>query len=250
MRRFHLPDLPATGAVWLEGEDGRHLARVLRARPGDEVRVFDGAGREAAARVAEVGRDRVLLELAGDVTAPEPLRPVTLVAAIPRGKRMEVLVEKCVEAGVSRIVPLAAARSVRQEAGDRDLRRWRRAAVEACKQCGRARVPEVSPPVALHDALAGLGDTTRLVAEPGAARTLLQAAAALPAGRPVALIVGPEGGFTRDEAEEVDAAGAEPVGLGGLILRIETAAVVGVHALAWSGGPSSSARALRGPPPA
>ncbi len=231
--RFHLPSAPAAGGrAWLEDDEGRHLARVLRARPGDVVRVFDGAGREASARVVEVERGRVLLEVLADVVAPKPARHVVLCTAIPRGERMQWLVEKTVEAGVGRIVPVAAARSVRQEARENTLRRWRRAAVEAAKQCGRADVPEVREPCPLEEALAESAGMPRFVALPGSPVPLREAWGTVPPMH-LALFIGPEGGFDPAETEALSAEGATPFGLGGLVLRVETAALVAVHSAAW-----------------
>jgi 16S rRNA (uracil1498-N3)-methyltransferase len=139
---------------------------------------------------------------------------------------MEWLVEKTVEAGVGAIVPLAAHRSVRKEAGPNAIRRWRRAAVEAAKQCGRADVPDVAEPTTLADALARTSTALRLVATPGS--TSRVADLVVGAG-PVAIFVGPEGGFEPGESEELARGGATPFGLGPMILRVETAALVAVH---------------------
>jgi 16S rRNA (uracil1498-N3)-methyltransferase len=226
--RLYAPDLPATGRVRLPDEESGHLVRVLRARPGDEVRLFDGAGREALGVVVETGKGGVVVEWTRDVEAPRPAREVVLVTAVPRGERMEWLVEKTVEAGVAAIVPLAAHRSVRKEAGPNAVRRWRRAAVEAAKQCGRADVPDVAEPTTLVDALARTSAARRLVATPGSTSRVVD----LVEGGPVALFVGPEGGFDPEETRGLERVGAAPFGLGPLILRVETAALVSVHAAA------------------
>ncbi len=226
-RRFHCAPLPAEGgAVWLEGDEGRHLARVLRARRGDEVALFDGHGRVVAGGVEDVERDRVLVRIAHDLEAAAPLRTVTLCASIPKGKRMEWLVEKTVEAGVAAILPVAWSRSERRTAGDANLTRWRRAALEAAKQCGRADVPGVAAPVSLDDALTATAGSQRVVARADAG------AMPSPAG-PVSVFVGPEGGFRDDELAALTTAGATGLALGGLVLRVETAAVLAVHRLAW-----------------
>jgi 16S rRNA (uracil1498-N3)-methyltransferase len=238
VRRFHVPGLPQGGEIRLGGDEGRHLARVLRARPGDEVELFDGLGRAARAEVVTVERDAVVLAVGEPVPAREPSREVTLCSAIPKGKRMDWLVEKATEAGVARIVPLAPDRAARREAGDNTVRRWRRAALEAAKQSGRSVVPAIADPVTLDEALAATDGAQRLLASPGAAH-----APTVCGLSPVAVFVGPEGGFTPDEIARLACAGAVPVGLGGLILRIETAAIVAVHALSWapSSDPSDTA---------
>jgi 16S rRNA (uracil1498-N3)-methyltransferase len=224
--RLHAPDLPAAGRVRLSEEEGRHLVRVLRAATGDVVRLFDGAGRETECVVVETSRDGAVVEVRGDVAAPRPARVVVLVTAVPRGERMEWLVEKAVEAGVSVVVPLAAHRSVRKEAGPTARRRWDRAAVEAAKQCGRADVPDIAEPTTLADAVARTSAALRLVATPGETTRVTDL---VTSDAPVALFVGPEGGFEPDEAAELARAGAKPFGLGPTVLRVETAAVVAVH---------------------
>ena len=230
MRRFHHPGLPAQGAFTLDGDEGAHLARVLRARPGDEVLVFDGRGRMCICRVTETRKDAASLDVVSEVQAPRPARDVLLLTAAPRGDRMEWLVEKCVEAGVSSVVPWAAARSVRDRAGGSTLRRWRRAALEACKQCGRADVPEVSDVVSFDAALRLAAGRVLLVASPGAAQSVEDARGAAEA---VALCVGPEGGFSPEEEAALGGAGGRAFGLGPLVLRIETAAAFAVHRAAW-----------------
>jgi 16S rRNA (uracil1498-N3)-methyltransferase len=227
VRRFHHPDVPASGSFPLPGDEGEHLVRVLRARPGDEILVFDGRGREVRCRVvtAERRADPVI-EIVGESVARRPRRDVVVCTAVPRGERMEWLVEKCVEAGASAIVPWAAARSVRESAGANTLRRWRRAALEACKQCGRADVPDVADVVSLGDALGRVRDRVLLVADPAASQDV---ESARDGASRTAVFVGPEGGFEPAERAEIGAAGARPFGLGPLVLRIETAAAIAVH---------------------
>lgn len=229
MRRLHAPDLPAQGEFRISGDEAHHLVRVLRGRPGDRFGVFDGRGREVEAELLTAGRGDALLRIVGAREPRRPGREVVLLTAVPRGQRMEWLVEKCTEAGVARVVPLVTARGVRDRASGNTLRRWRRAALEAAKQCGRADVPDVDAPVELVAALAAGAGRTLLLADPTAGSAL---GAVLPASGGVALLVGPEGGFDDAETEAATAAGAIPFGLGSLILRIETAALVATHTAA------------------
>lgn len=227
--RLHVPALPPAGVVALPEEEAAHLVRVLRARPGDVVRLFDGRGREVEAVVGAAGRSGASAEIVRAVDAPRPAREVTLCAAVPRGERMEWLVEKCTEAGAARILPLAARRSVRREAGPNALRRWRRAAVEAAKQCGRADVPEVAEPAPVAEVLRRCEGQPLFEARPEAS---VCAAQALRGAGPVALFVGPEGGLDAEESAALEAAGALGFSLGPLVLRVETAALLAVHAAA------------------
>lgn len=232
MRRFLVPRLDAEGAeLELGGDEGRHLARVLRARVGDRVGVFDGRGNEREARVVRVGRRSVVVELGATVERARPDRRVVLRSALPKGKRMDTLVEKAVECGVAEIRPTVFARSAREAASDRVVERWNRIAGEAAKQCARADVPEVLAPEPLEPrALAG---GSLVVADPDG-RGAAELAGSV--GDTVELLVGPEGGLTDDELVALQAAGALRLRLGGFLLRVETAASVGVTLLAWGGG--------------
>ncbi len=229
MRRLLVPDLPPSGTAVVRGDEAHHLARVLRARVGESFALFDGRGREVVAVVESVGGSGVTLRIAGERDPARALRAVTLATAVPRGERMEWLVEKCTEAGVARVLPVAAARSVRDRASANVLRRWRRAAAEAAKQCGRADLPEIDEPRPLAEVLAATSAAARLVARPGAAAAL---ADVLRGRADVALFVGPEGGFEPSEEAQLAAAGAHAFSLGPFVLRIETAALVAVHAAA------------------
>ncbi len=240
LRRFHAPDLPPTGDVWLDGDEGAHLARVLRAKVGTEVILVSGAGRAVRATVVETERRRARLELRADVLSAVPPRVVTLFVAVPRGDRMERLIAQSVEAGVHSVVPMAWRRSERAAAGRGSRRsRWQRAALEAMKQCGRADLPRVGETLDLPAALAASSSALRLVATPGAARRVEEIAVEMPEP-PVAIFVGPEGGLDAEETDALAATGAQAFGLGDVILRIETAAVIAVHRAVWA---RSSARA-------
>jgi 16S rRNA (uracil1498-N3)-methyltransferase len=220
--RFFLPAPPAGDRAVLTGEEARHLARVLRARPGDEVVVFAGNGVEWPARVETVGRDEVTLAL-GPPRADPPRAGslVTLAVALPKGERQKWLVEKLTELGVARLVPLVTTRGV-AEATAAARARLERGVIEACKQCGRNRPMEIGPPWTVAESLAATGGRVVLAdphAPPPAAATLSAA------GGDVMGLVGPEGGFTPEELAAADRAGAIRVGLGPHILRIETAAI-------------------------
>jgi 16S rRNA (uracil1498-N3)-methyltransferase len=228
-RRLFVPAEQLAGpTVTLAGAEHHHLATVLRARAGDAVTLFDGAGGEVEARVLRVDRERTELELGARRSGAVSTAAITLLCAIPRGPRMDLLVQKTVELGVAAIFPLLTARSVaRPEAARRE--RWAAIAREAARQCGRADLPEVAPPTPLADALADPRVPARRFAlfEREAAQGLRRAlAAGEPA--PTALLVGPEGGFETGERDAARAAGFIGVGLGERILRVETAAIVAV----------------------
>ncbi|MFM1997657.1 MAG: Ribosomal small subunit methyltransferase [Planctomycetota bacterium] len=222
--RFHVTTPPAAGRAFLEGDEARHLAKVLRGRVGDEVTLFDGRGLEWPARIAAIDRDRVALET-GDPRPAEPLpaRRVAIGAALPKGDRQKWMVEKLTELGATTLVPLETTRGVAEAtAGARA--RLERVVIEACKQCGRNTLLEIAEPRSLDRLLAEVPAGTRLlVAHPGGAP--IDADGPLATTADVLALVGPEGGFTAAELAAADAAGATRVGLGPHVLRVETAAI-------------------------
>ena len=219
--------------VLLGAGASRHAAAVLRLKPGASLRVFDGRGEEFRATLVEARRGDVQVELEERLPAlPESPLPIVLALGVSRGQHMDLAVQKSVELGVSRIVPLWTARSVvrpePRKAADR-LVRWRRIAEGACEQCGRSVVPVFEAPRALDDWIAGRpreGTAIRLAS--ASARTF----ASLPAPEPpVTLLVGPEGGLDPDEAQRADATGFFAARLGPRTMRTETAALVAVAAV-------------------
>jgi len=228
-RRLFVPAERLAGSTaTLTGSEHHHVSIVLRARPGDALVLFDGAGGEVDARILRIGRDQTEVELGARRAGVTSAAPITLLAAIPRGPRMDVLLQKTVEVGVARIVPLVTARSVvRPEAGRRE--RWTAIAREAARQCGRADVPAVDGPIDLSAALGAPDLPQRRLAlfEREGAPGLATALAALEPA-PTALLVGPEGGWDPAERDAARAAGFIGVGLGARILRVETAAIVAV----------------------
>lgn len=236
-RLFIEPEQFAGDEVRLTGARARRL-RVLRLRAGDELRVFDGSGRERAARVERAGRATAVLRLGESVTAlPEPPVAVTLACAFPRGARGDYVVEKTTELGVARIVALRSERAV-LAAGEGRAARWRRVAIEAAEQCGRAVVPDIVV-AAAGDELRGRA--TALYADGGASTTIAAALERVPALEAITLYVGPEGGWSERERAAHDRAGRVAVSLGPRTLRVETAAVVGVaQVMAATGGLDAS----------
>jgi 16S rRNA (uracil1498-N3)-methyltransferase len=227
--RLHLPPEHLTGdRVVLQGEPHKYLSRVLRLATGDGLTIFDGQGQEIEARIEATSAKSTMLALGTRRSVGRPATaPVTLIQAVSKGERMELVIQKATELGAAAIVPVWTARTVVQPGGEGRLRRWRTIAQEASRQCGRADVPTIADPQPLPAAL-------KLDAPPGARKLLLWEAStgaplrqALAGGEPaVQLLVGAEGGFTADEAAAAQAAGFQVVGLGARILRTETAALV------------------------
>jgi len=235
MPRFHLPS-----AVWLAdpaltGDEARHLSQVLRMRAGDSVIVFDGEGRRATAEVLEVSRDRVPLKLGEILPSCPPMPSVTLAQAIPKGKNMDFIVQKSVELGVAAIQPLVTRNTVVQP-GEGKSEKWRRTALEACKQCGQDTLPEIAEPlgfdrwVAGQAAVPGLKIIASLAAGAVPMKEILRKH---PATCEAVLLVGPEGDFAPEETAAALAAGFLPVSLGSIVLRVETATIFCLSALRY-----------------
>jgi 16S rRNA (uracil1498-N3)-methyltransferase len=230
MPHRYFSETPLAGqAAPLSGAEAHHLLHVLRARPGDEVVLFDGLGAEFQARVEKTGRSSVELALLSkhEIDRELPIE-LTMGVALPKGDRQKWLVEKLTELGVHRLVPLETQRGVAQPVSSA-LDRLRRSVVEASKQCGRNRLMEVTEAQTLAAFLSQSDKTgARWFAHPSGLPLrqcfLQQQAGQRAAG--ISIAIGPEGGFADDEVSDASTAGWQTVGLGDRILRIETAAAL------------------------
>lgn len=221
--RYFLAELPPPGRHALPDDLAHHLGRVLRARAGDELRLGDGRGGTARATIAEVDRRGIRVDVADATREPPPPCALTLAFAVPRLQRVEWLLEHGTELGVARFQPIWTQRT-RPTEGRAD--RWERIVAAAAGQCDRAWLPAVEPACELGALLA----RTELPAARYVARPDGDAPAPAPPG-PTLLLVGPEGGFTAEEAAAIGSAGCRGIRLGRHILRTETAALVGAAAL-------------------
>ena len=233
--RLHQPRIELTR------DESRHLQTVLRLQSGDDVELFDGAGTTVAACVAAAGHRGLELEpAAAPVRHPAPACRLVLFACVSKGRRMDWTVEKAVELGVARIVPVIAARSVVRlhddaEADDK-AGRWQRVAVETARQCGAVWLPQLDAPVPFADACTLVREHAPVFVAalaPGA-RPVREVLAERRSGPPPATagwFVGPEGDFSPDELRQAVAAGAISVTLGRRVLRTETAAIWGLCVL-------------------
>jgi 16S rRNA (uracil1498-N3)-methyltransferase len=230
-RVFVPPELISEGRAVLTGAVRRHLADSLRVRKGERFLATDGQGSEYLLETETADRRKLVARVVTHQRrAPGPGRGLTLAIAPPRGGRMEIAVEKAVECGVGRIVPLKCARSVVKDRRDSSRpERWRRIAQSATAQSGRVHLPEILGARGFSEALAGAAAGKRLIAHPGLEAWSIPAAlSGTRAGDPVTLFVGPEGGFTDEEVEEARTSGALFVSLGPTRLRTETAAIAAV----------------------
>ena len=222
--RFFITTQPAGDRAVLEGDEARHLTRVLRAKVGDTVSLFDGRGREWPARVAAIGRDRVELDAAEPTVDPAPVAiPLTLAVALPKGDRQKWMVEKLTELGATRLIPLETTRGVAEATASAQAR-LERGVIESCKQCGRNTLMEIAAGRPLERLLAEVpAGACVVIAHPGG--RLLDAATMPPTATAMIALVGPEGGFTDEELCIAERAGAIRISLGPHILRVETAAI-------------------------
>lgn len=236
MPRFHCP-LPLAAGQSLELPAGaaRHV-QVLRLQPGAHITLFNGEGGEFDAVVERMGRSDVAVRVESHQPIErEAARELHLAAAMPANERMDWLVEKATELGVSSIQPLVAERSVLRLSGDRARKKqahWQAIAVAACEQCGRNRVPPVREVADLRWWLSqGMAATPMrlLLSLRPEAQGLRDAAAGSDAA---VFLSGPEGGWSDAEEQAALAAGFRPVTLGGRVLRAETAALAALAALA------------------
>jgi 16S rRNA (uracil1498-N3)-methyltransferase len=211
----------------LIGDEAHHLLHVMRAKAGQQATLFDGSGAEFLARVESLGRSEVQLSVVERIERDResPLE-LTLAVALPKGDRQRWLVEKAVELGVSRLVPLETTRGVAQPI-DKALARLRRTVIEASKQCGRNRLLEVaaSQPFAAYCQSDCQPDSLRVLAHPAGETTLHEVLRDRPEIRSLAAAIGPEGGWTDEESGLAHAHGWHSVRLGPRILRVETAAL-------------------------
>jgi len=234
MHRFFIAEENFQGKqVILTGKQAHQIRNVLRMRPGDHIIVLDNTGSEYTVVLTEFGRQHVLGEIIYQQPAQaEPRTQITLYQGLLAREKFEWVLQKCTEVGATRFVPTVTERSIirRQDAiTPRKLTRWRDIITEAAEQSCRGRIPQLEAPVNFPDAVSGLGDFDRcLIGSPQATgpslREVLRAGGAEPVA--VALLIGPEGGFTDQEIAVACSKGATAFSLGKRILRTETAAII------------------------
>jgi 16S rRNA (uracil1498-N3)-methyltransferase len=223
--RFHVPQELAVGLeVALTEKTSHYVARVLKLRPDDPLVLFNGDGADYAAQLVSVVRQQVTARIHSRLpaVAESPLS-VTLVQGISRGERMDLSLQKATELGAAAVQPVFTERVQVRLSGqrlDHRMQHWRSVLCSSCEQCGRARIPDLHPPLDLSAWLGQDSGSLRLVLDPEADRAL--SGLTLAPG-PLDLLVGPEGGLSPTELALVIASGVVPVRLGPRILRTETA---------------------------
>lgn len=234
-----VPETPPTEVV-LTGDRRHYLLHVLRLEEGSSLEVFDGTGRAFDARVGRVDAQEVHLSLGPARSAP-PRRAVSVLQGLPKGDKLEWVLQKGTELGAAAFYPVATARSVvklEPRRAEERTARWTKIVEEAARQCRRNDVPRVHTPQPLLEAARSLvlGTTLLVLDEEETAVPLGEAFRACAPAAPVALVVGPEGGLAREEVAALAAMGARGVSLGARILRTETAALAALAVMAYLDG--------------
>lgn len=241
MHRFYLPAGQWSQPV-LDRNESHHALDVLRLKEGDRITVFDGEGHEANARIASTSKGAAFLSL--DTKSSAAILPcqLTLAQAVPKGKTMDLIIQKAVELGASHISPLISERTIVQvdtKDTEKKCRRWRETALEACKQCGQNRLPGIDVPLSPAQFFERLDKPELLLIaslQPDAKPIKEVLAADLQErGRPpksAVVLIGPEGDFTPAELAMAKSHGCLPITLGPIILRSETAAIYCLSVLA------------------
>jgi 16S rRNA (uracil1498-N3)-methyltransferase len=229
--RFFVEGNHAPGShIRFAADDARKLTTVLRKQTGDRVTVVDSGGTAYAATLVVDNRDvSATLDEVLDRAGVETTSRIVIAQAIPKGQKMDLIVEKATELGAAAIVPLRSARVEGDRTGEHKIERWQRIAKSAAQQSGRTHVPEVAPIAEWQTLIATFPQYDRVyipweLADPMPLRERLEADATTVSS--MLVIIGPEGGFAQDEVTRARAAGAIPISLGRRILRTETAALV------------------------
>jgi len=244
------------GFVTIEGDDAHHLTRVMRAEPGDECICSNGADREVRVRIVELGKNAVTAEIVEELPlVAEAAVDVWVAQSLPKGDKMELVIQKGTEIGAAGFMPFVSARTVVQYDAKKEAKRserWSKIAKEAAEQAHRNRVPAVEQVIGWKPLMAACasfdaawicyeqesGSTFRALIRDAlsAARSAGNEKADAVSKPKLLLIVGPEGGFTSDEVAEAQAAGCKSISLGKRILRTETAAMVGLTCILYESG--------------
>lgn len=248
MQRYFIPKTDfLESTVRISGDDAHHLVRVMRARVGDHVICSNGEDREAEIEITHVDKNEVLGRVVKELELlAEPKLQVWIAQSLPKGDKMETILQKCTEIGAVRFIPFLSARTVVQYDAKKEakrLERWEKIVKEAAEQAHRNRVPQIDAPVSWKQMLSLVKETNQSmicyekenglsirqwITDQSERQDHLNESP-----RIMLLIVGPEGGLTEQEVKEAEAVGCRSVGLGPRILRTETAAMVGLTCLLY-----------------
>jgi 16S rRNA (uracil1498-N3)-methyltransferase len=211
------------GRIRLEADETRHLRDVLRLRIGDQASVFDGEGNEFLTEIETIGKSGAELKILETVTpaSPESTLDLTLAVAMLKGEKFDLVVQKTVELGVSKLIPLQTVRcDVTSKGADNRVERWRKIALEASKQSGRAKLMSIESPIDFSKFIVSYSEEVLMFTERSG-----ESFSKVKASKKITAMIGPEGGWEDSEIEQAKSRGALLITLGGRILRAETAAI-------------------------
>ncbi len=236
--RFYLPSVDWNeGFLLLTGEEAHHCVRVLRMKVGARIQVFDGVGRRATGSITHTRKEQVEILVEEEEVSAPPTTYLSLYQAVPKGGNMELIVQKSVELGVMTIQPLLTQNTVvKLDQLEKKTEKWRKVALEACKQCGQDWLPRVRVPLPFHEWIGQYHvDGCSIVAalDPRAI-DFSEAISQFQKTGSAALLIGPEGDFTQEEYDQAIEKGFEPVNLGKIVLRVETATLYAISVLKFA----------------
>jgi 16S rRNA (uracil1498-N3)-methyltransferase len=242
MPRFYIPNPHIqNGFLKIEGDEVKHIRKVLRLKAGDEILVFDGLGKEFEGTIVEEGRSSVMVKIQSIFSSKgDSSLEVTLAQSLLKGEKMDYLIQKATELGVKEIIPFFSSRSVLLLEKSRRLKRhqrWKKIAIEASKQCGRGVVPKIESLQDYSGMLrAASTDHLRLILWERDGIKLKEALERSGGKTKIFFVVGPEGGFSQDEVDKAKRTGFVAVTLGRRILRAETASLCLLSILQYEWG--------------
>ncbi len=242
MARFYLPNPEIEdGRLRITGPEVRHIRRVLRLKEGDELILFDGQEKEYRGIIIDQGTRSVYLRIEEilSIQKESPLE-ITLAQSLLKGEKMDYLIQKATELGVKKIIPFFSSRSIPLLDKSKRLNRhhrWQKIAIEASKQCGRAKIPEIIPSLDFSEMLQSASpQSLRLILWEKEKRRLKNFLKELRMLKEIFFVVGPEGGFSEEEIENSKKGGFIPISLGERILRAETASLCLMSILQYEWG--------------
>lgn len=223
--------------ITLYGDDARHISRVLRSKPGDMLTVCDGTGNDYEAEITEISEDNIKLEIKKTTfTESEPMVKITLFQGLPKGEKMELIIQKCVELGVFSIIPVNTERCIVKLDAKKEkkkIERWQKISESAAKQSGRGIIPEIGNVITFSEALKKAADMDMAMIpyeleQDRGIKAFLDEYKKFENKKTLGIFIGPEGGFSAEEIEKAVSSGVVPVTLGKRILRTETAGLTAV----------------------
>lgn len=223
--------------ITLYGDDAGHISRVLRSKPGDVLTVCDGTGNDYEAEITEISEDNIKLEIKKTTfTESEPTIKITLFQGLPKGEKMELIIQKCVELGVFSIIPVNTERCIVKLDAKKEkkkIERWQKISESAAKQSGRGIIPEIGNVISFSEALKKADEMDMAMIpyeleQDRGIKAFLDEYKKIEDKKTLGIFIGPEGGFSAEEIEKAVSSGVVPVTLGKRILRTETAGLTAV----------------------